>query len=76
MAYFPRVADQATRILSGLKPTPSFLCRVGFHEWTRWEVLEQRRYNDTKALYEELRRECKWCAHPHLRLVDCKRKHW
>lgn len=62
MSYFPRAAEQVTRVLSGLKPSPRFWCRMGMHLWTRWEITGKGRLKGTDRRYEELRRECTYCG--------------
>lgn len=73
MSYFPRAAEQAIRVLSGLKPSPRFWCRLGLHVWTRWEVTTKGRLKQTDLRFEELRCECTYCGLSNLIEVQEKR---
>lgn len=36
--------ENTWRTLQGLKPIQGFRCRIGWHRWTNYEVLEHRDY--------------------------------
>jgi len=53
--------ENTWRTVAGLKPIQSWKCRLGWHRWTNYEVIERNEYGSTFA-----KCECADCGLPRI----------